>query len=109
MARTAEKLERRQAQRLEMTVPVELGSGTGITRDLSICGVFVETEQVFSLGEIIQFTLVFEHVSPAQPVRLQCRGRVVRIEHRPVGGAAIAITAYRFDRHTHGNAKPPGT
>jgi hypothetical protein len=26
-----------------------------------------------------------------------------------VGGAAIAITAYRFDRHPHGNAKQLGT
>ena len=91
------KAERRQAQRFHITVPVELSLGTGITRDLSVCGVFVETTQAFVLGEEVQLTLALAHFSPAQPVRLRCRGRVVRIElPRTGGGIAVAITAYQF-------------
>lgn len=98
MDRIVGRAERRQAQRFHIMVPVELSMGTGITRDLSVCGVFVETTQAFILGEVVQLTLVLGHFNPAQPVRLHCRGRVVRIEpSRTGGGIAVAITAYRFD------------
>lgn len=89
--------ERRKVQRIPMALPVELSEGTGITRDLSVCGVFFETDRSFLPGESIQFTLVLEYLDPRQPVRLQCQGRVVRIErHGELTGVAVAITAYRF-------------
>jgi hypothetical protein len=89
--------DRRQAQRFHIAVPVELSMGTGITRDLSVCGVFIETTQAVTLGEEVQLTLVLAYFSPAQPVRLHCRGRVVRIEPSHIGGGiAVAITAYQF-------------
>lgn len=100
-------LEQRKASRFQVTVPVELATGTGVTRDLSVCGVFVETELTFVLGEAIQLTLVLEHFDPTRPVRLHCRGYVVRIEPgRPGGGAAVAITAYRFDKEISLGAEP---
>lgn len=93
--------ERRKVQRIPMAVPVELSEGTGITRDLSVCGVFFETDRTFLAGEIIEFTLVLEYLDPRQPVRLQCRGRVVRVERRgDRTGVAAAIMAYRFSTAT---------
>ena len=89
--------DRRQAQRFHLAVPVELSMGTGTTRDLSVCGIFIETTQAFTLGEEVQLTLVLACFRPAQPVRLHCRGRVVRIEPSHIsGGIAVAITAYQF-------------
>ena len=90
--------ERRRSQRFQIALPVEFPGGTGITRDLSICGMYFETDRIFVPGEIIEFTLVLEYLDLGQPVRLQCRGRVVRVErHNRICGVAVAIMAYRFD------------
>jgi hypothetical protein len=88
--------DRRRAPRFRVELRVELDHGTGITRDVSAGGVFFVTPQVFSPGDRIECTLVFEHLNPDHPVRLHCRGQVVRVEpddgHM---GVAVAITAYR--------------
>ncbi|HSF32097.1 MAG TPA: PilZ domain-containing protein [Candidatus Tectomicrobia bacterium] len=90
--------ERRKAPRFRVALPVELPEGTGVTRDLSVCGVFLETERLFALGEVIQFALILQYVDPSRPVRLHCRGQVVRVEPRGQGiGLALAITEYRFN------------
>ncbi len=91
--------ERRRAARFPIAIPVELEGGTGVTRDVSLSGVFFETNQFFALGEPIRLTLVLERASPGQPVRLQCDGRVVRVERRQAElrlGIAVAIESYRF-------------
>jgi hypothetical protein len=75
---------------------VEWEHGTGITRDVSAGGVFFVTQQLFSPGDPIECTLVFEHLEPDHPVRLHCRGQVVRVEPEDGKiGVAVAITAYR--------------
>jgi hypothetical protein len=97
MPDTSETLDRRKAQRFRVTLPVELEGGSGITRDISVCGVFFETDRTFAPGELIQFTLVLEHMAPGQPVRLQCQGEIVRVERREGNvGVAVAIGAYRL-------------
>jgi hypothetical protein len=77
---------------------VEFAHGAGLTRDVSVCGVFFVTRQGFSLspGDPLECTLVFDHVDPDHPVRLHCRGQVVRVEpDEGTMGVAVAITAYR--------------
>ena len=92
--------ERRKHQRFQIALRVELSEGMGTTRDLSVCGMFFETDRSFVVGEIIEFTLVLEYLDPCQPVRLQGQGRVVRVErHNHLVGVAVAIMAYRIDRH----------
>ena len=91
--------ERRRAIRFPIVIPVELEGGTGVTRDVSLSGVFFETDQFHVLGEPIRLTLVLQRVSPDHPVRLQCEGRVVRVERRQLQlgvGVAVAIESYRF-------------
>jgi hypothetical protein len=103
MGDTLEIPDRRKAPRFQVALPVELMEGTGVTRDLSAGGVFFETDRVFGLGEVSQFALVLEYIDPRQPVRLQCRGRVVRLERRGnTMGVAVAIAAYRLDAQAHG-------
>lgn len=103
MADTLKIPDRRKAPRFRVALPVELLEGTGITRDLSAGGVFFETDRSFALGEVIQFTLVLEYINPRQPVRLQCRGHVVRLERQGnTVGVAAAITAYRLDAQSRG-------
>jgi hypothetical protein len=103
MTDTAGTPDRRKAERFQVRLCVELQGGTGTTRDLSACGVFFETDRVLALGEVIQFAIILEHVDPSRPLRLQCRGQVVRVEqHGDTTGVAVAITAYRFDAQAYG-------
>jgi hypothetical protein len=75
---------------------VELDHGIGLTRDVSVGGVFFVTLQRFSPGDPIECTLVFEHLDPDHHVRLHCCGQVVRVEPDDgTMGIAAAITAYR--------------
>jgi hypothetical protein len=98
MTTTAETPERRKALRFRVALPVELKDRTGVTCNVSVSGVLFETDQSFSLGEPIRLTLMLEYADPAQPIRLQCRGQVVRIERRDGQvGVAVAITAFRFE------------
>jgi hypothetical protein len=98
MTNTVHTPDRRKAPRFQVALPVELPEGRGITRNLSACGVFFETDRVFAVDEVIQFALVLEYVDPSRPVRLQCRGHVVRVERRDnTVGVAVAIKAYRLD------------
>jgi hypothetical protein len=88
--------DRRRAPRFRLELLVEWDRGTGITRDVSAGGVFFVTEQLFSPGDPLECALVLAHLDPDHPIRLHCRGQVVRVE--PVDGktgVAVAITAYR--------------
>jgi len=92
-------VERRQALRFPMTLPVELERGSGITRNISTSGVFFETDQVFSAGALIRLILVLEEPTyPGTPIRLHCQGQIVRAEaHEEKVGVAVAFTSYRFE------------
>lgn len=80
-----------------MTLPVQLEEGAGITRDVSLSGVFFETEQPFSSKGPIIFTLVFEGRSWSRPIRLKCEGQVVRVEpSNGKAGVAATISSYGF-------------
>ena len=69
-----------------------------MTRDLSACGVFFETTQVFVPGEWLRFTLVLEHIAPGHQSAPQCQGKVMRVKLCSIGlGVAVEITAYQLD------------
>jgi len=97
--RVAGPVERRQALRFPMTLPVELERGSGITRNISTSGVFFETDQVFSAGALIRLILVLEEPTyPGTPIRLHCQGQIVRAEqHEEKVGVGVAFTSYRFE------------
>ncbi|MBU3931978.1 MAG: PilZ domain-containing protein [Proteobacteria bacterium] len=79
-------------------LPVELESGKGITRDFSGSGVFFETDRSFSPGQPIEFILVLEHIEPERPVRLKCRGEILRVEENGQRiGVAASINLYAFE------------
>ena len=92
-----DRSDRRRAARFRIAIPVELEGGTGTTRDVSLSGVYFETDQSFAPGEQISLALVLERVSPGRPVRLECDGRIVRVT--PVDrriGVAVAFSSYKF-------------
>jgi hypothetical protein len=90
--------EERQAQRYRLALTVELEHGTGRTRDISSSGMFFVTDQFFTLGQSIRFTLLVEHVDPGHSSRMQCQGTVVRVEPQNGHlGVAVAFTEYQFE------------
>ncbi len=67
---------------------------TGISRDLSDTGIFLYTESSIEEGAQVELTLTLPSES-AQPIPMQLRGRVVRVERFPATGIAV-----EFDRVT---------
>jgi hypothetical protein len=68
--------------------------GKGLTRDISVSGVYFETEEPHSAGAAILFTLVLEYSEP-MPLRLSCVGEVLRVDtHGDTFGVAAAITSH---------------
>jgi hypothetical protein len=79
MGNQTELIERRGMARYQGRLPVELAEGTGWTRDFNAQGVYFETDRVLSDRETIEFFIPLEH-SMGEPVRILCRGKVVRVE-----------------------------
>jgi hypothetical protein len=88
-------IERRRAERFVVSLPVRLPHGRGTTRDASAAGLYVITDEMLSVGEHLEFTVTVpdpDHPE-ASPLRLDLKGRVVRLETHEAGtvGAGIAL------------------
>ena len=95
--RVAGVVERRQALRYPITLPVDLEGATGITRDVSTSGLYFETNQVFSTGAPIRLTLVLGQTCPGTPICLHCQGQIVRTDRREEEtGVAVVFESFRF-------------
>lgn len=91
-------LERRRAERFKGAIPIELKDGRGLSRDFSTDGIYFETDQSFSIGEHIDFTMQLDHADQANPLRVRCQGKVVRLEAAfGMSGVAVAITTHQFE------------
>lgn len=72
-------------------MPVDLGTATGITRDVSASGIFFETDASFTPGSAIDFAMEFD--TPGGKMILKCHGSIVRTEvHDSRLGVAVKIT-----------------
>jgi hypothetical protein len=88
------RIERRRMPRYPVRLAVETERGKGLTRDISVSGVYFETEEPHSAGAAILFTLVLEYSEP-MPLRLSCVGEVLRVDtHGDTFGVAAAITSH---------------
>lgn len=85
--------EKRTIQRIQVEIPVHLNQEKAVTRDISWCGVYFLSRQVFSEGSELNFCIDFDHVLPGKQVKLDCQGEVLRIERqgRKYGVAAKII------------------
>jgi hypothetical protein len=88
----------RRHERYPLTLPIELAHGRGLTRDVSVGGVYFVTDQPHTPGALIEFTLALGEVSPSVPCQLRCNGAILRVE--PQGdqvGVAATIQSYSID------------
>jgi polyphosphate kinase len=85
--------ERRRAERLALTIPIELKNGRGITRDVSGLGVSFTAAVPFERDEQVDFLLAIPDA-----IHVRCRGRVVRVSYeREAMQYAIAVTIEDYD------------
>lgn len=90
-------MERRQALRYRVRLPIELEHESGRMRDISESGVFFETGQPFALGQAIQSSMMLA-AYPGTPLQLRGEGPVVRVEGRDgTMGVAVALSAVRVE------------
>ncbi len=99
--------EKPRAHRHPGKTPIELKDGKGITQNFSSTGIFFETDKSFAQGQPINFTIVLENVNPGCPVRVKCRGKIVRVEENGQKiGVAVAISSYNFAKLPDPEKKP---
>ena len=86
-----EQSDKRGGQRVSAALPVFLKGTEGITRDVSVSGVFFWTSvSTCVLGELISFSVEFKR--PEGRMMLKCQGDVVRMEPRAAEiGVAVKI------------------
>jgi len=84
--------ERRRAPRYRIVAPVQLKDGSvGKTLNMSTCGVFLQTDQSYALGEMIGFSVLIKESI------VHCRGAVVRVEPQDgPRGIAVELDRYEF-------------
>ncbi len=96
--------EKRGARRFPLRVPVTVESrechATGAVRDVSARGICFYLESAVTQGSPIGFTLTLPpEITLTESIRVQCKGRVVRVEDgRADGKLAVAavIEEYEF-------------
>jgi hypothetical protein len=91
--------DRRVAKRYAVALPVDLTPGRAVTRDVSETGIYFETSQPLAAGATLRFILTLGQNDPDGRFRVECEGRIVRVEHRgPTLGVAAHIVSYRLER-----------
>lgn len=73
-------MQKRATERIEVEVPVHLETGSGISRNVSLSGIYFLTDQTFEEGTRFRFTIEFEFAIPGRPIHLDCEARVLRVE-----------------------------
>jgi hypothetical protein len=69
---------------------VDLADGVGITRNVSVGGIYFVTERPHAPGQSIVFRMQFEALQAERPLQLHCSGTVLRVEPQ---GSAIGVAA----------------
>lgn len=90
-------MNRRTTERILMEVPITVGEELGTTRDISGGGVYFLTDGVFAKGEQIRFSITLERAIPNKPLKLNCQGKIVRIENM---GNQLGIAA-KIDQYCY--------
>lgn len=73
-----------------MEVPVYLQQGAGMTRDVSLAGIYFTTDQHLSAGTSIRFSMAFDYAIPGRPMHLDCQAYILRVEPQ---GDQVGIAA----------------
>ena len=107
MAEAQEEKEKRAARRFALRIPVSVArdkdtkySESAEIRDVSARGICLYLDSPIEQGSPIGFTLTLPpEITLTESIRVQCKGRVVRIEDNATEGkmaVAAGIEEYEF-------------
>jgi len=83
--------ERRRDKRINVALPVFLDNAKGVTRDVSVSGVFFWINGMYPVGDSISFSM--GRTTGSRKLMLKCRGVVWRTVSRGKDmGVAVRIT-----------------
>jgi len=89
--------EKRASQRIQVEVPVYIGKEKAVTRDVSWAGIYFMTNQFFSEGGDLNFSMDLTYALPGKPIKLDCQGEVLRVErHGDKYGVAAKINNFQY-------------
>jgi hypothetical protein len=89
--------EKRASQRIQVEVPVYIGQEEAVTRDVSWAGIYFTTDQSFSEGGDLNFSIDLSYALPGKPLKLDCQGEVIRVErHGEKFGIAAKINNFQY-------------
>jgi len=89
--------EKRASQRIQVEVPVYIGDKKAVTRDVSWSGIYFLADQPFVEGGDLNFSLDLTYALPGKPVKLDCQGKVMRVEqHGKKYGIAARINNFQY-------------
>src|SRR5258705_13896317 len=90
-------MEKRREERMSVTRPVRLDRGAGLTRNISMSGVFFETDVDYAPGSVISLAIELDGPQ-GKKLMLRSRGEIVRIELRGGKvGVAVKIVASKLE------------
>ena len=95
--RAGRRKTRRRAERRKTALPVvmDFGGGSGVTHDVSLSGVFLETDIVYAVDSTVHFTI--ELPAPAGTMSMECSGTVIRVEKQGNKfGVAVKLRSQRL-------------
>ena len=72
--------ERRNAERVAVSLPISMANTAEVTCDICPSGVYFEANASFVLGERIEFDIEFSNLG--DNLMLKCKGEIVRVENR---------------------------
>jgi hypothetical protein len=84
--------ERRSADRYLVSLPVETDRGPGTTRNVSVSGLYLVTDQQVATGDDLELIIAVPDRETSIPLRVRVSGKVVRVEDvEGAKGAGIAF------------------
>lgn len=70
--------KQRRGARKVVQLPISMNGGAGVTRDISVSGMYIVQDRQQEIGSRIEFTI--DLATPMGKIQLCCEGEVIRIE-----------------------------
>lgn len=84
-------IEKRQATRHQIEVPIRYDFGSGKTRDVSLSGVYFTTDRLLQVGQSLRLLFELAFAIPGKTLSFDCQGHVLRVESKS-GQFGVAAT-----------------
>jgi hypothetical protein len=88
--------ERRENRRHQIEVPVHFDRGIGLSRDISLTGIYFTTSELLAAGEPLKLSFKLDYAIPGKSLHLDCQGQILRVEeldtHYGIAAKIDAVT-----------------